>query len=255
MKSQLVQINEHTSGVLSYPEDVEVNNAELPAILYLHGFASNRDEVNGFYKNTASEFSDTKGVSLRIDFSGFGASSMPMNESSITTMINDSLSALRYLKSLNPHFTKIGIIGFSLGAAIAMLTTSHFQVDFLILISPALNLKQDLKVFLGDDNFKQLVECKGSCKIALPWVELELGNQFLNSLELHSPLSSVKHYMNPMLCIVGGNDFTLKNAQLIKLSSDSSEIQLKVIDNRDHIFNDTQGANHLEDVRSTIWKF
>jgi hypothetical protein len=139
-----------------------------------------------------------------------------------------------------------------LGAAIAMLSTSHFKIDFLILISPALNLKQDFEVFLGKDNINKLDECEQSCKIALPWTNVELGKDFFNSLELHSPSNSVRSYVNPLLCIVGRNDFTFANANIIKQCFTSSQSQLIVMDNLDHIFNNKNNVSHLASVEFAI---
>ena len=69
-----VTIGGHIPGTLSIPDRA---TGKVPAVLLLHGFASSKDEVGDMYKNLAAKLAAQGIASLRIDFQGSGASTVP----------------------------------------------------------------------------------------------------------------------------------------------------------------------------------
>lgn len=254
MRSNNVLIKNFIPGILSLPESFnQKENESLPGVLLLHGFASNKNEVNNFYDNTALKLSSEKFVSLRIDFQGCGDSKITSEESSIDTMITDAISAYEYLigqKGVDKN--NIIIIGFSLGAAIAMLIAKQTNPKSLILISPALHLLKDFTLFLGKDNLSSLEKCSDPVSINLSWVTIKLSNKFYASLINSQPLKSLSEFKGDVLCVVGDKDFTHNNAKEIMTLSNFNSNCLHVIEDGDHIFNDTKNNSLLNDVISFI---
>ena len=252
MKTKTVSISTTTSGILSYPHGVEITRDPIPLLLCLHGFASDQDEVNGFYVNLSQALVDKHMAVLRFDFSGFGKSQMPMKTASITTMLNDLYAAHKLMKSLNPNFTQIGILGFSLGAAIALIGTKSIGTDFLILISPALNLLNDAKLFIGEEAIEKISAGADSCTIQLSWTQVEIGKDFIASLEKYKPLCFLQKYIGPLLCVCGTHDFSCANVKQIMDIAVTNNKQSKLLPNLNHIFNDEDSKSYLSEIINFI---
>lgn len=108
--------------------------AGQPAVLFLHGFQSSKNDRFRFSYDLAEKLSEHGISSLRIDFRGCGDSDGELN---IENQVEDGLAALEWLaKEHGP----LAIIGRSLGGAIAV-KTAH-DVKGVVLISPVFDLKQ-----------------------------------------------------------------------------------------------------------------
>src|SRR5687767_8455857 len=93
-----VKISPDIIGVLTTPE--VLSNKLYPAILLLHGFGANKDEVGNTFVIAAEKLAEQNIISLRIDFSGFGDSPKPTTEITIDQLVKDANSALGYLLNL-----------------------------------------------------------------------------------------------------------------------------------------------------------
>lgn len=234
------------SAILSYPDDAIIAGRKLSAILLLHGFGTNKDEVNSVYKEMASMFEAEKMVSLRIDFFGYGESDGEPEESSLDTMIADAKSAFEYLRGLPYVETlSISIVGFSLGAAIAMLLTKSVSCRALALLSPTLHLSNDFTAFLGKTVMDDLNRCNHFLEVDLSWRKIKIGRKFYNSLFQHTPLAAIKNYSGSLFCIAGEKDFSCKNAEDIYTESPSTDKFIKIVGHADHIFSKTNGDSEL----------
>ena len=109
-------------GILCEPEA----DSPLPAVLMLHGFASQKDEVGDMYKRLAAALGEQGIASLRIDFRGWGESAGKMEESTVQTQVDDATTAYEYLKGLDAvEPERIGVLGFSLGGGIAVVSAAQ----------------------------------------------------------------------------------------------------------------------------------
>ena len=94
--------------------------AKHPAVLLLHGFASQKDEVGNMYKNLARGLAEHGIASLRIDFAGSGQSKQTFLDLTYPGMVADARAALEWLLK-RPTIDKshVGVQGFSLGSTLA----------------------------------------------------------------------------------------------------------------------------------------
>jgi len=244
-----ININESICGILSLPSQQGI----FPAILFLHGFATDKNEVNSIYKYMANSLNTMNVATLRIDFRCWGDSIGKTEQSTIDKMVDDALESIKYLREQNIILSQnIGIIGFSLGAAIAMLSCKYGNCKSLALISPALDLEQDFVAFLGKDIMEKLHGSTSPIDICLPWRTVKLSKDFHTSLIKNIPRLAIQHYLGDLYCVAGKRDFTCKNAIQIINESASPKNKLTIIDNADHIFSLTNGTSELFNVADSV---
>ena len=95
-------------GIVLEPEA----DSPLPAVLMLHGFGSQKDEVGNMYQRLAAALGEQGIASLRIDFRGWGESAGKMEESTVQSQIDDAATAYEYLKGLDfVDPARIGVVG------------------------------------------------------------------------------------------------------------------------------------------------
>ena len=250
-KKKKIYIKNKICGILSRPSNVK----DYPLVIFLHGFATDKDEVGGFYVKLAEALAKKNIASFRFDFRGFGESEGCSQESSVNSMIEDAVDVVQEFKKNNSSITGISLVGFSLGAAVAMLSTKYIECTNLILISPALNLEKDFTQFLGKSNFEQLKNSTIPLEISLPWRKVLLGKEFYASLLKNDPLSSIKLFKGNIKCYTGKNDFSFLNSLEISNQFLNNKNIVTVIDSADHIFNLPNGDNKLSEIIDmlTIW--
>jgi uncharacterized protein len=251
MASESILINDDISGILSYPDNIANSDTVLPAVLFLHGFATDKNEVDDFYRKMSTKLAADNIVSLRIDFTGFGESKKAPQNSSIDTMISDATEAFKYLSSLsyvNPN--AIGIVGFSLGAAIAILAAKTQPCRSLVLLSPVSNLVKDFTAFLGNEVMGKLDACTDFVEVTLPWRKIKIGKAFYTSLSNYDPLESIQTYTEELVCIAGTRDFSAENIVSIDSLSPSPKKSKHLIEGAGHIFELENGTSKLGDIAS-----
>jgi len=105
-----------------------LNVAQFPAVLICHGFGGHKVGRYRLYVNIAKRLAEMGIGTLRIDFRGSGDSEGEFAEMTLEGEISDALKGLQYL---NQHAqvdeNRIGLIGRSLGGAVAIMAASRFQ--------------------------------------------------------------------------------------------------------------------------------
>ncbi|MFC1806875.1 alpha/beta hydrolase [Candidatus Omnitrophota bacterium] len=201
------------------------------AIILAHGFYNNKDAY--LFKNMAQQFAQYYDV-LSFDFRGHGKSSGLFSWTSEEP--NDLAAILKYAKEQD--YRKIGVIGFSLGAAVVIIEGSRNRlIDSIIAVSAPYDLWQinfnfwepemlnDLKLNLG---------MKGKGKFIRPGNPLTKKIKPLDVVEGISPV--------PIYFIHGANDWIIKPEHSQRLFEKAKEPKkLLIIDGVGHaekIFND-----------------
>ena len=192
------------SGIIVQPDAEE----PVPAVLMLHGFASQKDEVGDMYKRLAAELGARGIASLRIDFRGWGESEGEMVESTVTGQVEDAATAYNYLVGLDfvdPQ--RVGVLGFSLGGSIAVFSAGEHPDWYrsMALWSTFGELHDIFVEELGQENF-DTAAAEGQVTIDLGWREVTLGAGFFESLDAYDTEAEFAKYKGAMLNIAGTED-------------------------------------------------
>ena len=188
-------------GTLSLPE----GGATGPAVVMLHGFASSRDEIGGIFAGQAAALAEAGIASLRIDFRGYGDSD-PASEASVTIdrMLEDAATARSHLagiEGVDP--ARIGALGYSFGAAVAMLGQEDYPA--IVTWGQMGDLKGEFLEFLGQPAF-DTARATGNFTVDLGWRTISLDAPFFDSVERHDLAAAFAGYDGPFLTIAGADD-------------------------------------------------
>lgn len=211
---------------------------QVPAVLLLHGFASQKDEVGDMYKRLAAALGTQGIASLRIDFRGWGESAGQMAESSIQGQIEDAAAAYQYLtqlKFVDP--ARIGVVGFSLGGGIAIVSAAQHPEWYasMVVWSSVGDFHADFLASLGQENFEK-AEQAGQVTIDLGWREVTLGSEFFKSLKLYNLKQEIGKYVGSFLAVAGTEDFSVAYVDGYLEAAQGSSKEKFVIEGADHIF-------------------
>lgn len=227
-KEEKIEIKEGLSGIYTYDE----SQAKQPAVLLLHGYGSEKNEVGGYFEKLAQTL-DEKGVaSLRIDFRGYGESSIPSEASTLDTMIADANDAWAWLASQDKT-EDMYLHGFSLGGAISSAIAASISPSpkMVSLWSPAYEFKlEEIQKYAEQAQKEDVVE------IDLGWRKIKHSAAFFDSMneDTYSP-SHIQHYEGPVFVIYGGKDELMSGKEKFENWLKKEQLSFKIYDDLDHI--------------------
>ena len=214
-------------------------NAEFPAVLMVHGFASHKDEVGDMYKREARYLAGAGYASLRIDFAGSGESAQPWVANTYDGMVADTRIALDWLvdHSATDDY-RIGILGFSLGSRIsaAVAGTDDRIAAFASWSGSVENGRTGFDFFF--DTYYEEAQANGSVVVDLGFTVIELSAEWFESMDASHARDDVGGYVGPLLAIAGTDDLTVDpvvSRELI-LHAGSLDATLRILPGADHIY-------------------
>ena len=118
--------------------------ARKPAVLICHGFGGNKCGKHRMYVNLSTALAKAGIASLRFDFRGSGDSEGEFYHMTLDGEVSDALKALDYLTDNSEiDSSRIGILGRSLGGAIAVMTAKRYaRAKSMALWAPVFSGKQ-----------------------------------------------------------------------------------------------------------------
>jgi len=208
-------------GTLTVP----ISNMKMQVVLYLNGFAGDRNELifNGgqeYIWQRLSRFLAEQGIaSLRIDFRGSGESDGDFTMASFSTQISDALAALEFIRhSLRSEvdWKSIGILGFSQGGLVGSYATARDgNVDSLLLWSPVSHPPMVYEGLFTKAGMKQgLALAEGGTitlgiyfnDVYIDW-DVSMGKRFFEEIFQYAPVAELcKTYTGPLMALCGSQD-------------------------------------------------
>jgi len=225
-------------GGISATLNMPAHSDPVPAVLLLHGFGSSKDEVGGMYAREARALADKGIASLRIDFPGFGKSQGDTGQMTIDQQLEAAKAALDVLRKtdgVDPGRT--GVLGFSLGGAVATLLAGNSPqaVKSLATWSSVGDLQQDFLDLLGQKAFDRAKE-DGIVGLDLGWRTIALKQAFFDSLGKYKIDDAIASYPGAYLTIAGSKDFSAGYTDRFVGLSKSQTKEAYVIQDGDHIY-------------------
>lgn len=188
------------------------------AIIICHGYPFDKGNLLPLAKFLTTDFS-----LLLFDFRAMGES-----EGKITTVgYLEPLDLKAALNELEKRgFKKIGVLGYSLGASVALLTASDPRIKAIIADSPFASLNP-----LLDEMLQNL----GPFRFLFKKILIYLGRNFLKiNLNDISPKEIVRQVQTPIFLIHGDEDRQIKLDHAIRLKEANPQSQLWIVSGADH---------------------
>jgi uncharacterized protein len=211
----------------------------FPAVLLLHGFASDRHEVGRLYAKLADALAGRSIASLRIDFRGWGESPGDMADTTAAGQIEDARLALQALRGDHSvHPERIGLVGFSLGASIAMHTAADHDssVRSLVLWSATHTLRDTFMAEMGAESFAAAARA-GIVTVDLGWRTVTLKQAFFEGLAGDDPSLGLAGYRGALLAAAGSEDGSARSLDALYGTARGNLRATWLIPGADHVFN------------------
>jgi pimeloyl-ACP methyl ester carboxylesterase len=245
-------------GGISATLNMPAHSDPVPAVLMLHGFGSSKDEVGGMYAREARALADKGIASLRIDFPGFGKSQGDTGATTVDQQLETAKAALDVLRKtdgVDPART--GVLGFSLGGAIATLLASGSPQDVKSLVtwSSVGDLQQDFLSSLGQKSFDRAKE-DGIVGLDLGWRTIALKQAFFDSLGKYKIDDAIASYSGAYLTIAGSKDFSAGYTDRFVGLAKSQTKEAYVVPDGDHIYDVLGSDQKMADgviVKTAEW--
>lgn len=207
------------------------------AVLLIHGWAGQMDEVGDMYKRLAHQLADQGIASLRINVRGESEHELTNYRltSTFESRVTDAQTGLDYLLKNYPG-ARIGLVGFSLGGATAMrlIGANPQAVDSLVLWSTV----GDPAVLFASFTNEQRRTVLDQGELILPyWADLTITRRHMLGFDGYDVFTGLKEYQGALLSIRGTEDHVLPQEQKILASAAASPEEIWVIEGADHIFN------------------
>jgi dipeptidyl aminopeptidase/acylaminoacyl peptidase len=196
-------------GMLHQPGHA-ASRVQRPAILFLHGFTGQKAEAHRLFVKTARALTRAGFIALRFDFRGSGDSDGEFEEVSVSGWWRDARTALGVLLCQpGVDATRIGVIGLSMGGAVAChLAAGEARVRSLALWSAVANGVDVVGVVGSPESLEHLAK--------YGWAD-RMGNKisakFVKEFKAMRPPADLKRSRCPVFIAHGAADETVPVAQ------------------------------------------
>ena len=217
----------------------EMSDTPVPVVILLHGTASNKDEAGNGYVELSNALAKSGIASIRFDFAGSGDSSQDYIDYSVISATKDTLSVIDYIYENKDKFDvkKIGLLGWSQGGYIALLTAGLIPNEINSLVTWAGTT--DMSNSVSDEQYDEAREhgyfireydWREDTKVSLDWI---LQMRSINLLD------AFKDYSGPVLALHGTEDTVVPIAEAEKIVAANGNEKSKFIsvEGADHTFN------------------
>jgi dienelactone hydrolase len=238
-------------GILALPKAGGAARS-YPAVLMLHGFASQKDEVGDMYLREARALAERGVASLRIDFAGTGDSQEPYIANTWTGMVADAVTAYDWLvASTRIVDDRVSVLGFSMGSKVGLGLLAE-RPDVAAFASWSGALYDGIP-----DGYIDLypeAQANGSVVLDLGFAVVELSLAWFDTMIASTPLTDASGYTGPLLAVAGSDDTTVDPSVSVNFLAtlDSPDETLQIIDGADHVYHVLTPDQTLAEAAITI---
>ncbi|WP_068469407.1 alpha/beta hydrolase [Candidatus Protochlamydia phocaeensis] len=216
--------------------------SKVPAVLICSGFAGTKCGKSRLFVRLGKELAKRGIAVLRFDYRGAGDSEGEFNDITIESQLSDTLLCLNYLAN-DPQIdaTRIGLLGRSLGGALAVMAATRFQsIKSLALWAPVFTSDPWKKLWEAYKTNKQEIPKKDIMQM-LPSSKapnMEFIHQFFE-IDIKRELEKLKDI--PMLHVHGTQDVVVQSehTDAYKKAREATEnTRFILLSKSDHDFSD-----------------
>ncbi|MGB9679381.1 MAG: alpha/beta hydrolase [Minisyncoccia bacterium] len=238
-------------GMMHIPDSI---NKNIPIVIMFHGFTGNKVESHFIFVKL-SRFLEKAGISsVRFDFYGSGESDGDFSEMTFSSELEDARQILKFVKDHFKNDTqKIGLLGLSMGGAIAGIIASEYKEDIsaLVLWAPAFNMP-DIIGNQGMSQYGTIMEKYGFVDIG----GHKLSKAFVDDILKYNIYSLSKGFGKKVLLVHGTNDTSVEYKISDKILKEVYVGNAKriTIEDADHTFTNLQWEKKAIDESVDFFK-
>ena len=220
---------------------VPAGEGKFPAVVMLHGTASNREEAGNGYKMAAPVLAEKYGIAtVRIDFMGNGDSTADYMGYTFDSAVSDAVAAANYMKEQPAvDAEKIGVMGWSQGGTDALLACAWHPEVFKSVVTWAGAPSMVLDGFFTEENYEEAKK-NGYFTMNFDWrTPLNVSLEWCEDVMTTDVLAEFAAYTGPVLAVHGTADVTVDPEWSNKIVAANANSASKTcfIEGMDHTFN------------------
>ncbi|HET7808664.1 MAG TPA: alpha/beta fold hydrolase [Gaiellaceae bacterium] len=248
-----IQANGYTiPGTFTLPR-AGGHHGRYPAVLLLHGTASQKDEVGNMYARVAQKLGRLGYASLRIDFAGSGDSTLPQTAFTYAEEVSDAKTALTWLSgNRNVNAGALGLVGFSQGGRVAATVAgTDPRVKALATWSTWVEDGSTAYLIWGPGAYQEAQQ-NGHVVVDLGFRTWDFSLAWFDTIKASDPLQDIAAYHGPLLGIDGSEDELWPQTKDELYAAGSYDETLHVVPGADHIYHVLDAdQTQAEDVLDT----
>ena len=204
-----------------------------PSVVLLHGFTGNRMESHWMFVKCSRALAQTGVASLRFDFYGSGESEGEFREMTLRGEIADGRAAVAFLrgqKGIDPE--RVGLLGLSLGGAVAAALAPSVQAKALVLWSAVAHTARLRD--LVKESTKEIPGKPG----AIEFDAREISPRLIDDVLKVEPIRHLARYKGPTLIIHPEKDTVIPvfHARDFFQAVSAETKELAIIAGADHVY-------------------
>lgn len=219
-------------------------NGRVPLIIIFHGFGGNKMGPHFMFVKFSRLLAEYGYASIRFDFAGSGESDGEFIDMTLSGELEDAKNILDYAKSLKfVDKDNIGVIGFSMGGAVASMLAGLNSKDIkaLCLWAPAGNMPEIVVNDFIADGYPQFLE-RGYHEFE----GLPIGKAFVDDLSKIDIYNTASKYEGNVLLLHGDADEVVNFSASEKYFEHyKHKANLIPIEDADHLFSKEHWVKQL----------
>ncbi|MBD3321029.1 MAG: alpha/beta fold hydrolase [Chitinivibrionales bacterium] len=220
-----------------------IRSEGAPWIVFCHGFTAQRMGPDYLFVKLSRRLAAQGISSLRFDFAGCGESQGHFFDMTLSTMNEDLVSAIRFVRrrwGTHPTF----LLGHSLGGSAAALCASRVKASGIALLAP---LSRPYKTFMGRK--KSVIKAGRNSRGLYEYGPHQLAMHFAEDMKCHDPLTALSGFSGDLIIFQGSADqsVSIGESGLYQHYAQRAGInsQYHIIPDNDHNFSTVAGVDFI----------
>ena len=234
-------------GVLHLP--AQPLPGPVPGVVLFHGFTGNRMESHGMFVKCSRALAEAGVASLRFDFYGSGESDGEFRQMTLSGEIADGRAAVAFMRKqsgIDPE--RVGLLGLSLGGAVAATLAAAIEARALVLWSAVAHTRR-----LGEVIKRTIRKIPGKPG-AYEYNARELHPRLMEDVLKVEPIRHLVRYKGPTLIIHPEKDelIPVSHARDFFHAARSLSKEVVIIRGADHVYTSVPWEQEVI-ARSVQW--